>query len=366
MFGLIRISIISIRTFLNCLFFPFLSLVFIIVSKLVYDAYGHFYGHTWELPKLFFNWFFGKYKAWDLSFIENPNVVLYCKYGAFFVLFAICISNICGITNLLIKFLRSNSGVRTTLNREEFYRDRIIKICDKLEKQYESVFNKSPKKIKVKIIDSDIKNALIFSDNCIVLTTGLLERTDDDELEGVIAHEWGHMHNGDTLFNQLTFANGVVSHHIELGLIIKFILGIFSLVSRIPFVGWMLGLCAFVVFGPFLLICLIFGVISSFLAFFEAQISQRQEYLADQFVLSMGKEAGNGLLTFLYEEMRMQDNFKNLSSIGTMMKATLSSLYQSHPVSHKRIKRLEKILDKKSTSLGVENTDERKNNKWIK
>lgn len=366
MFGLIRILIISIRTFLNCLFFPFLSLVFIIVSKLVYDAYGYFYGHTWSIPKIFFNWFFGKYEAWDLSFIDSQNIVLYCKYGAFFILFAICTSNICGITNLLIKFLRSNSGVRTVLKREDFYKDRIIAICDKLEKQYEVVFNKSPKKIQVKIIDSNVKNALIFSDNCIVLTTGLLERTDDEELEGVIAHEWGHMHNGDTLFNQLTFVNGVVSHHIELGFIIKFILGIFTVISKIPLVGWVLGLFAFVVFGPFLLICLIFGVLSSFLAFFEAQISQRQEYLADKFVVSMGKSAGNGLLTFLYEEMRMQDNFKNLSSIQTMMKATLSSLYQSHPVSHKRIKKLEKILEKGGIYDEFQNNESLEKNKWIK
>lgn len=359
MFGLIRILIISIRTVLNCIFFPFLSLVVILVSKVLYDVYGMFNKHTWALPETIFNWLFGNYKAWDFHCLSSPHIITYCVYGSYLVLFLICTSNLFGVATLFIKFLRSNSGVRNAMNREDYYKDRIIKACDNLERKYKAIYNKTPK-IKVKLIDSQIKNAVIFSDNVIVLTTELLENSDNDELEGVIAHEWGHMHNGDTIYNQLSFTNAVVSNNIEVGIILRSMLGLFAIVNHVPFVGTVLGLFLIIFFGPFIGICFLFAILSSFLSTFEALISQRQEYLADQFALSL--DAGDGLLTFLYADMKQQENFFKIMSVGSMLNSTLKSIYRSHPASEKRIKRLEKILNKKQPELVKE---EYRTSKWI-
>lgn len=361
MFGILRIITMTIRTVLNAIFFPAFSLSVLVFAKLVYDLSGIFHKHTWQFPITFFNWFFGDYKAWDIQILSSPHISQFCYYGAFVVLVAICLANLFGITSLFIKVLRANSGIRNALNREDDYNNRILSAFDNLAAKYRAKYKKEPN-VKVKIIDSKIKNAVIFSDNLIILTTELLENSDDEELEGVIAHEWGHMHNGDTLYNQLNFTNTVVSNNIESGAIIKSIYALFHIVNIVPFLGIFATMFLIVMFGPFLILAFMFAGLSSLLSIPEATISQRQEYLADQFALSL--DAGEGLLTFLYEDMRNQENFWKISTFGGMSKSTVMSIYRTHPASDKRIKRLEKIM-KKEGSLKVIAGSENKLNKWM-
>lgn len=60
---------------------------------------------------------------------------------------------------------------------------------------------------KVYIIDAPVPNAFAVGLKperaCVAVTTGLLERLNRDELQGVIAHELGHISNRDTLFMTL-------------------------------------------------------------------------------------------------------------------------------------------------------------------
>lgn len=60
---------------------------------------------------------------------------------------------------------------------------------------------------RVFIIDSDVPNAFAVGLNpqraAVAVTTGLLSRLNRDELQGVIAHELGHIANRDTLFMTL-------------------------------------------------------------------------------------------------------------------------------------------------------------------
>lgn len=60
---------------------------------------------------------------------------------------------------------------------------------------------------RVFIIDSDVPNAFAVGLNpqraAVAVTTGLLSRLSRDELQGVIAHELGHIANRDTLFMTL-------------------------------------------------------------------------------------------------------------------------------------------------------------------
>lgn len=60
---------------------------------------------------------------------------------------------------------------------------------------------------KVYIIEAPVPNAFAVGLKperaCVAVTTGLLERLSRDELQGVIAHELGHISNRDTLFMTL-------------------------------------------------------------------------------------------------------------------------------------------------------------------
>jgi len=60
---------------------------------------------------------------------------------------------------------------------------------------------------RVCIIDTPVPNAFAVGLKperaCVAVTTGLLERLERDELQGVIAHELGHISNRDTLFMTL-------------------------------------------------------------------------------------------------------------------------------------------------------------------
>jgi len=60
-----------------------------------------------------------------------------------------------------------------------------------------------PKMPKVYIVDSDAPNAFAVGkedDSAVAVTTGLLMRLKRDELQGVVAHEIGHIKNHDTRF----------------------------------------------------------------------------------------------------------------------------------------------------------------------
>ena len=60
---------------------------------------------------------------------------------------------------------------------------------------------------RVYIIDAPVPNAFAVGLKperaCVAVTTGLLERLNRDELQGVVAHELGHIANRDTLFMTL-------------------------------------------------------------------------------------------------------------------------------------------------------------------
>lgn len=342
MFSSIRVLFVLLRMILNCLFFPTVSLAVCLLFKIAYDLASIFTNKIWGVITHCMLWMFGDNKFWEIDklFHNNQHIETYLFYG-FFVTFAIsCLLNL-GISNLIIKTLRRGTDIRSTAERETEYRNRIISASNSLENKYIAKYNKEPL-LKVKIIDSGVKNAIIFSDNVIVVTTELLENTSDRELEGVLAHEWGHMHNGDTKFNQFNFSNTIISNNIESGAVIRVISWILTKLNVAPFIGAFMSLFFFVLFSPFFGCVIVFSLISSLLSLFEAQISQKQEYKADEFAL--GLNAGEGLLDFLYEDMKMQDNFWQLSSFVGMGRSALTTLYKTHPASHKRVKRLETLV----------------------
>jgi heat shock protein HtpX len=106
----------------------------------------------------------------------------------------------------------------------------------------------------------------------VAATTGLLEIMDDVELEGVMAHEMGHVKNYDIRVSLIVF--GLV---LAIGLIADIFLRVILWGGRSRDSG---------VSGPALLIIVAIGVIAAILAplvavIVQAAVSRQREYLAD-------------------------------------------------------------------------------------
>jgi len=73
-------------------------------------------------------------------------------------------------------------------------------------------YPKLSKRIQVYIKDEATINAYAYGGNTIVLTRGALESLDEDQLKGLLAHEFGHLAHGDTrMLLALTIGGGFFS-----------------------------------------------------------------------------------------------------------------------------------------------------------
>ena len=131
---------------------------------------------------------------------------------------------------------------------------------------------------KVYVVKDSDPNAFTIgavpSDSSIVVTTGLLEMLNREELQGVIAHEMSHIRNFDTrLMTIITVLFGAVlllSEWMKKGALLGGFAG-----SRAPGAGWMLR---GVLFVGWLLTVLLAPLIARIVAM---AVSRQREYLAD-------------------------------------------------------------------------------------
>jgi heat shock protein HtpX len=192
---------------------------------------------------------------------------------------------------------------------------------------------------KVYVIDDPAPNAFATGRDpqhaVVCATTGLLTMMTDTELEGVIAHELGHVRNYDIRVMMIVF--GLVS---AIGLIADIILHMFwwgDNEERSP--------------NPAIIIL---GIVAAILAPFAAMlvqlaVSRRREYLADS----------TGALTTRYPE-GLASALEKIRDHGSVMKRqnsatahlffanplkgnSLSRLFSTHPPIDDRIARLRKM-----------------------
>ncbi|MFP3255701.1 MAG: zinc metalloprotease HtpX [Thermoplasmata archaeon] len=194
---------------------------------------------------------------------------------------------------------------------------------------------------KVAIIETDIPNAFATGRNkrhaVVAVTRGLLNIMNDDELEGVIGHEMGHVRDRDMLL--MTVAATIVG---ALTYLSRFYLfqSMFSSRERENDIIAMivLGLAAF---GALLL---------------QLAISRQREFKADEMSAKITKKPLS-LASALrkienYVERRPLQNGNpstaSLFIVNPFRGKSLLHLFSTHPPTEERIKRLEKMAMKNS------------------
>lgn len=167
----------------------------------------------------------------------------------------------------------------------------------------------------------------------VCVTTGLLEALDDQELEGVLAHEMGHIKNYDIRVSMIAFA---------LTMVISLIA---DLIFHMVFLKDNRNVSPYV-----LLIGIVAAVIAPIIAtMIQLAISRRREYLAD----------ATGALTTRYPEglVRALEKIGSASSVtkkqntatahlffaNPLKSGGLAGLFSTHPPVEERIKRLREM-----------------------
>ncbi|MCE5294789.1 MAG: M48 family metallopeptidase [Chlamydiales bacterium] len=193
---------------------------------------------------------------------------------------------------------------------------------------------------QVYIIDADQINAfaagLKTDDAVIAVTTGALELLSRDEMQGVVAHEFGHIANGDMLIG-LRLAAMLMGFYCILYLALRMLQ--FSGGRRSDSKGQ----------NPVLLAAFLFLCAGAFAWLFgsilKAAVSRQREYLADASSVQYTRNP-QGLIGALLKIENQ--SVKDMPQAGMAYShlylddhGTLSSLFATHPPINKRIKAIE-------------------------
>ena len=204
---------------------------------------------------------------------------------------------------------------------------------------------------KLQIIESSALNAFASGLNeknyTVTLTRGIIEALDDDELEGVIAHELMHIRNKD----------------VRLLIISLIFVGIFSLVVQMIFRGVLYGAIGGNRKkndkdggGAAVLIILLVSVVAYFLSLlFKLALSRKREYMADSGAAQMTKKplalagalrkiSGNSKISEVKSDDIKEMFIENGPDEGAMgFLGGLGGLFSTHPPIEKRIHVLEQF-----------------------
>jgi len=190
-----------------------------------------------------------------------------------------------------------------------------------------------PMAVKLMILDDPLPNAFAIGKNTLILSRTLYETASDEELAAVIAHEFAHLHNGDS--HKLGIALGVSIISLTIAAVSGFILTFTTELAKnakeaggyVIFFG-----IVFIVFAAFFRLFVWVG--NGILRLVMLFVGRKQEYEADKFAVKAGY--GAGMVAFL-------DKIKNME----FGKAThiIARIYDTHPPIMLRIGELEKLME---------------------
>mgnify|MGYP004473325639 FL=1 len=176
------------------------------------------------------------------------------------------------------------------------------------------------------IVDSVAINAYAIGQHTIAVTRGLMSEMNDEEIEAVIAHEMGHIINGD---GQVAILVSLASNIYLWSILIatKILHLLETLLGSNSFFGSLIGFIRKIVeIGRNYAVSLLTILVSS--------TSRREEFKADKIAYELGY--GEALLSALYKlyDMEMSDR-----------KKLIDKLKSTHPKTAFRIERLEKMYE---------------------
>ena len=226
----------------------------------------------------------------------------------------------------LVRLIENMNPVKTQKNA-----DYLLPIFEEVYEEVRSVTPKINSNIRLYISESMTVNAFAVGRKTIAVTRGAIHTFSSEELKGVLAHEFGHMANGDTkalLFSNV--GNGFFS-------LLLFVLRIFmntlqAVVSLFDDVNLPLMVLSFFFYVLRLLIDFIIFLFEFLGEVILSLNSRYSEYLADEYAFSLG--FGDELKNALYV----------LHQISLPAKATITErLKATHPHLNDRIQRLEQL-----------------------
>ena len=192
-------------------------------------------------------------------------------------------------------------------------------------------------KPKVYIVPTDSPNAFATgrspSHSSIAVTQGLLDRLDDDEIEGVLSHELSHVKNRDTLVSAIAATvAGAISYLAQMAW--------FGMSSRNRENGNIL-----------LLPLLIFAPIAAMLA--QLSISRGREFFADYTGAMISKKplalasALEKISSYVDRNpMKGSSATSHLWIVNPFKGSSFASLFMTHPSTDERVRRLKELARK--------------------
>lgn len=194
---------------------------------------------------------------------------------------------------------------------------------------YQRVLEEHPdtnKAIKLYVENTMSVNAFAVGCRTITITRGAIETLSDDEIKGMLAHEFGHLAHGDTVLPLVFLVGNAMFLALMVAVKIAQLFVVFlTAYAQALFLGRIVNLLVT------LLMTLALFVVQALIL-----VNQRKnEYLADKFAYEIGY--GADLLGVLYAISQFQFEGKT-----TM----LDRIKSSHPNTRNRINRLEEMLER--------------------
>ena len=261
--------------------------------------------------------------AWaslEIYFGDKWKALLWtgCLYGA-----SITIA-LSAIGEILLRWYLNLSRIQTQQER-----DYLMPLFDEVYEKAKERFPRINKNVTLFIDNSMTVNAFAVGKSTIAVTRGAINTFSEDELVGVLAHEFGHLVHGDTKALLLNIiGNGfftvcVLALRVVL-FFVRFVTALFDESGVINLVMWIFD---FFINIYIMIIMLIGQLILS-------ATSRKAEYFADSFSHDIG------LSTELIQALYILQRISVPSNIPIMER-----LRASHPNMGKRIARLERLQE---------------------
>lgn len=240
----------------------------------------------------------------------------------------------------MIAYFSQSAIIRATTKSKPLSRKENMRVYNLTENLCMSIGMQMP---KLYVIDSPVLNAFASGIDkksfAVTLTTGIIEKLDDRELEGVIAHELTHIRNRD----------------VRLLIISIIFVGIFGFLVEILFRSFLYGgrRKNNKVDGRLMLVALLVAVVVYFLSIlFRFALSRKREYLADAGAVELTKNShalasalrkisGNHDLDVAGDDLK-QMFIENSPKKEKSFMSSLGGMFATHPPIEKRIAILER------------------------